>query len=362
MWKSYIQHHAICHGGATPRPSQTSNASFREHSSLCVRDRPHVCTPGATAPAPVTGSTATPAPPPSPQPPPPPRPISTPAEDFQRGVRRDISHCGESKRDDQWDEWSRTFIATINTHGCKNVIKPRYVAVTTDAQGLLDSQKEFAHTTLIKALETDYGRSLVRRHEITKDSQRIWELLQLCCTDSMISIHRAQQLMKKIDSFCVPETGRTKGVEACLDEWLDCIRGHDKLTTPTPDDTKLEMLRMITGTTKGLGQLVSTAMVVSGLAPARARALCTPHWPAWGGVTARPAPLSNGAHSQGTSHAQSLQKSGTFEHWSMLKKCDRRGPATECDKRGLAGRPTQGGPRRTLAGPPAWTIFLWMPR
>jgi len=27
MWRSYVQHHAICHGGATPTPSQTSNAS-----------------------------------------------------------------------------------------------------------------------------------------------------------------------------------------------------------------------------------------------------------------------------------------------------------------------------------------------
>jgi len=62
----------------------------------------------------------------------------------------------------------------------------------------------------------------------------------------MISIHRAQQLMKKINSFCIPETGRTKGIEAYLNEWLDYIREHDKLTTPIPDDTKLEMLRMIT--------------------------------------------------------------------------------------------------------------------
>jgi len=41
MWKSYVQCCAICHGGATPRPSQTSNASFRECSSLCVKARPH---------------------------------------------------------------------------------------------------------------------------------------------------------------------------------------------------------------------------------------------------------------------------------------------------------------------------------
>jgi len=144
MWRSYVQHCAICHGGATPRPSQTSNASFRECSSLCMKARPHECVPGATAPATVTGSSAAPPPSPLPPPPPPPRPVSAPAEDFQRGVKCDITHYEEFKCDDQWDEWSRAFIVTINTHGCKNVINPRYVAGTNDAQGLLDSQQEFA--------------------------------------------------------------------------------------------------------------------------------------------------------------------------------------------------------------------------
>jgi len=108
MWESHVQCCAICHGGATPRPSQTSNASFRECSSLCVKARPHEYVPGTTAPAPVTGSTATPAPPPLPQRPPPPRPISTPAEDSQRGIKRDIKDYEEFKRNDQWDEWSGT--------------------------------------------------------------------------------------------------------------------------------------------------------------------------------------------------------------------------------------------------------------
>jgi len=94
-----------------------------------------------------------------------------------------------------------------------------------------------------QVLKTDYGRSLVRRHEFKRDSQRIWESLKLYCTDSMISVHRAQQLMKKINSFRIPESGRTKGIEAYLNEWLDYIREHDKLTTPIPDDTKLERQR-----------------------------------------------------------------------------------------------------------------------
>jgi len=76
MWRSHVQCCAICHGGATPRLSQTSNASFRECSSLHVKARPHEYVPGATAPATVMGSSAARPPSPLPPPPPPSRPIS----------------------------------------------------------------------------------------------------------------------------------------------------------------------------------------------------------------------------------------------------------------------------------------------
>jgi len=240
MWESHVQCCAIRHDGVATRPSQTSNAESRDCSTLHIEADPRKCIAGASTPTTVTGSSAAPPSPLRPLPHPP-RATTAPAEDFQRGVKRDIAHYEESGRDDQWDEWSRTFIATINTHGCKDVIDPKYVAATSDAQGLFDSQQEFVYTIFIKVLKTDYGRPLVRRHEIKRDSQRIWESLKLYCADSMVSIHRAQQLMKKINSFRIPETGRTKGIEAYLNEWLDYIREHDKLTTPIPDDTKLEI-------------------------------------------------------------------------------------------------------------------------
>jgi len=123
LWRSCTQCHAICHGGAPPMPSQTSNAACRDHSPSHSKARPHEYVPGTAAPVTITGSRAMPPPPPSP--PPPSRPISAPAEDFLRGVKRDITHYEEFKRDDQWDEWSGAFIATIDMHGCKNVINSR---------------------------------------------------------------------------------------------------------------------------------------------------------------------------------------------------------------------------------------------
>jgi len=143
MWKSYVQHYAICNNGKTTTPSDTSNATSRECSTLCLEDDPHKCVPGATAPATVTGSSKTASSPSPMRPlPHPPRAVTTPAEDSQRGVKRDIAHYEGPKRDDQWDEWSRTFVATINTHGCKNVIDPNYVPGTAEARELFDSRRQ----------------------------------------------------------------------------------------------------------------------------------------------------------------------------------------------------------------------------
>jgi len=207
MWESYVQYYAICNNGKTTTPSDTSNATFREHSTLHLKDDPHEYVPGTTAPATVMGPSKTAQSPSSMRPlPHPPRAVTTLAGDSQRGVKRDIAHYEEPKRDDQWDEWSRTFVATINTHGCKNVIDPNYIPGTAEARELFDSQQEFVCTIFIKALKTDYGRSLIRRHEATLDSQRIWEALKLYYTDSMISVHRAQQL--KVTVCCFPSMSR----------------------------------------------------------------------------------------------------------------------------------------------------------
>jgi len=41
MWESCVQCHAICNNGEAPAPSDTSNASSRECSTLHLKDGPH---------------------------------------------------------------------------------------------------------------------------------------------------------------------------------------------------------------------------------------------------------------------------------------------------------------------------------
>jgi len=105
MWKSYVQYYAIRHDGVASRPSQTSNAESRDCSTLHIGADPHEHIPGTSAPTTIAGSSTAPTSPLRPLPHPP-RAVTTPAENFQRGIKRDIAHYEESKRDDQWDEWS----------------------------------------------------------------------------------------------------------------------------------------------------------------------------------------------------------------------------------------------------------------
>jgi len=50
MWRSYVQYYAICHGGAPPIPSLTSNASYRDHSPLHLKAGLQKYVPGTAAP------------------------------------------------------------------------------------------------------------------------------------------------------------------------------------------------------------------------------------------------------------------------------------------------------------------------
>ena len=64
-----------------------------------------------------------------------------PATEFRRGIKRDKSHYQAIKDEKQWDDFKRTTVATIQSHGCENVINPSYVQTTPDEIVLFEEQK-----------------------------------------------------------------------------------------------------------------------------------------------------------------------------------------------------------------------------
>jgi hypothetical protein len=60
----------------------------------------------------------------------------TPADEFNRGVKRDPSAFPTLSNDKQWDNYNRSLVAICRTYGMQNVLNPQYSPKTVDEKDL----------------------------------------------------------------------------------------------------------------------------------------------------------------------------------------------------------------------------------
>ena len=121
------------------------------------------------------------------QPTPRPAPVSNPASDFRRGIKRDKSHYKEIVDEKQWDEFKRTTIATVYAHGCENVISPSYTPSSPNEIVLFDEQRHY-----------------VRLHENTRDAQAVWRGYVSYMRSSTRADIEIKHLMTSLTSLVLP--------------------------------------------------------------------------------------------------------------------------------------------------------------
>jgi hypothetical protein len=107
---------------------------------------------------------------------------------FEKTVRRDQSQFPVLKEDKQFDSWNQATMATANALGLSDVFDPEYVPPTidTDAVNLWRAKHEFVYAVLIRILQTDKGKALVRKYARLGDAQMIYKDLLSGALYSMI--------------------------------------------------------------------------------------------------------------------------------------------------------------------------------
>ena len=98
--------------------------------------------------------------------------------DFQKGIKRDISHYHEFKEDKKWTAWNRQLHSIARTHGVENVLDPVYVPISPSDIALFTEHQKFMYSVFEQKLKTAKSMKYVRRHRDTFDSQALYiELL-----------------------------------------------------------------------------------------------------------------------------------------------------------------------------------------
>ena len=86
------------------------------------------------------------------------------ADEFDRSIRRDISHFPVLSNDKQWDTYHRELEAIMHSYGLQDVIEPTFTPSTHEDMELFLRQKRYMYHVFTKTLLTDKGKQIVRKH------------------------------------------------------------------------------------------------------------------------------------------------------------------------------------------------------
>ena len=97
---------------------------------------------------------------------------------FKKGIKRDIAAYPSLKDERYFDGFKRSLFIVAKTHECSEVLDPNYTPGSEpEEQELFEAKQTFMFSVFNANLQTDMGKTIVRRHLASTDAQAVWKEL-----------------------------------------------------------------------------------------------------------------------------------------------------------------------------------------
>ena len=97
---------------------------------------------------------------------------------FKKGVMREIAAYPSLNDERYFDGLKRSLFIVAKSHKCNEVLDPTYTPVSEpEQQELFEAKQIFMFCVFNANLQTDMGKTIVRRHLDTTDAQSVWREL-----------------------------------------------------------------------------------------------------------------------------------------------------------------------------------------
>ena len=161
-------------------------------------------------------------------------PTKTPEQLFRAGVKKDPGAYPVLKVDHDYDDWRRMTHALAKTHDVEDIFNPNYSPGDPDDTKLFEAKQAYIYTVLVRVLQTDKGKSLVRDHENDSNAQKILKELAEYHEKSTKSDLDGHDRLSYIMTCTFGQSDSSwKGTaRAFVHHWLDQVRLYEK-TVPT---------------------------------------------------------------------------------------------------------------------------------
>ena len=97
---------------------------------------------------------------------------------FKKGIKREIVAYLSLKDERYFDGFKRSLLIVAKTHECNEVLDPTYTPGSEpEKQELFEAKQTFMFSVFNASLQTDMGKTIVRRHLANTDAQLVWKEL-----------------------------------------------------------------------------------------------------------------------------------------------------------------------------------------
>ena len=97
---------------------------------------------------------------------------------FKKGIKREITAYPSLKDERYFDGFKRSLFIIAKTHECSEVLDPNYTPGSEpEEEELFEAKQTFMFSVFNTNLQTDMGKTIVRRHLTSTDAQAVWKEL-----------------------------------------------------------------------------------------------------------------------------------------------------------------------------------------
>ena len=159
------------------------------------------------------------------------------ADEFKKGIKRDITAFTTFKDKKSWNQWYRSFTAIADAQGLGNVLNPSYKPVTPEEQALFGVLQSYAFAVFTTHLREPQAAEIVRKYSGSLagpdkgDAQKLHAELVQKMSSGMAAKTTRDQLQTKLTSLRLNNTWNN-GINASLTHVSHVLCGLRELRHP----------------------------------------------------------------------------------------------------------------------------------
>ena len=143
----------------------------------------------------------------------------TPAENWERGIKRDPNLFPTIKRDADWKHFSDKMLLEAKAQLVDDILDPTYRPTTKDEKDLFLLKKNYMMSVFKNHILTDKGKSIVATHTSTGEAQKVWKELVEYHKESTQADNVCEMLLNYIVTSRIDDGTWTGGAHAYLLHW-----------------------------------------------------------------------------------------------------------------------------------------------